>query len=128
MAPSSCLEHSFGTPWGLHQVFEKIGHNQPVGMIFESRKPTGNIATPNEIAKNYITTRILRLIGLEYGTNSGETCDSLRRYIYIHGTNQESKIGTPQSHGCILLSNRNILHLFQIIPPQTLVWIIPPEE
>ena len=127
LAPSSCLENSFGTPWGLHQVYEKIGQGEPMGMIFKSRLPSGIIATPNEESENLITTRILRLKGLEEGTNQGKGCDSFQRFVYIHGTNQESKIGTPQSHGCILLSNKDIIQLYKNTPNKSLVWITPPE-
>ena len=127
IAPSSCRENSFGTPWGLHQVYEKIGYNNPMGMIFKNRKPTGIVATPNRESENQITTRILRLKGLEEGINQGKHCDSFLRFIYIHGTNQENKIGIPQSHGCILLSNKDIIKLYKMIPNKTLVWIIPPK-
>ena len=98
-----------------------------MGMIFKSRLPTGIIANPNEESENLITTRILRLKGLEKGTNQGKGCDSLQRFIYIHGTNQESKIGTPQSHGCILLRNKDMVKLYKNTPNKSLVWITPPE-
>lgn len=70
-----------------------------------------------------ITTRILRLKGLEPGKNADGTCDSYQRYIYIHGTNREHAIGTPQSHGCILLKNRDMLTLYAAVSEQSLLWI-----
>ena len=70
-----------------------------------------------------ILTRILRLRGLEPGINSGPGIDSWERYIYIHGTNHEELIGTPISHGCVCMRNRDIIELYDSIQEETIVVI-----
>lgn len=122
----SCIEDSLGTPWGLHRIVEKIGEGEPRGMVFKGRKPTGLCYQQYDEAanrENLITTRILRLRGLEHGLNAGGNCDSWDRYIYIHGTNHEEKIGSPASSGCVQLSNADMLKLFKLVPEDTLVLI-----
>lgn len=124
--PPSCVENSLGTPSGLHRIAEKIGDGAPLGMIFKGRKPTGccyQDMPEEERTDNLITTRILWLEGLENGINRGEGCDTHARYIYIHGTNQESKLGSPNSHGCVLLANKEMLNLFNDVPSGTPVYI-----
>ena len=111
----SGIEDSLGTPWGLHEVCEKIGNQEPFGMVFEGRKATGKIfseCTPEKQQSNLITTRILRLKGLEPGINLGTPVDSFDRYIYIHGTPDSEPLGTPMSHGCIRMANRDVIALF----------------
>ena len=126
--PPSNQENSFGTPLGLHCVAEKIGDGVPIGGVFKARVYTGQhykdypIQDPDE-DELLITTRILRLHGLEIGKNSGPGCDTYERYVYIHGTNREEAIGTPQSHGCILLKNDDMLALYESVAEKTLVWI-----
>ena len=125
-APPSEREGSGGTPQGLHRVVERIGDDAPLGMIFEGRRPTGRIATippGNPDEPNRITTRIMRLRGLEPGRNAGPGCDSYERFIYIHGTNREDRIGTPASGGCVVLANHDMLRLFNDTSENTLVWI-----
>lgn len=124
----SCVENSGGTPTGLHVVCEKIGDGEPLDSVFVGRKPIGKTwrelkaeGEPPEKAR--VTTRILRLKGLEEGVNSGPGVDSCARYIYIHGTVFESEIGTPTSAGCITLLNRDILELFNAVPEGTLVHV-----
>ena len=73
--------------------------------------------------KNLITTRILRLNGLQEGINRGGDKDSFSRYIYIHGTNHEKRLGHPASSGCLQLSNINILDLFDLVEVGTHLWI-----
>ena len=122
----SCTEDSLGTPWGLHKVAAKIGDGEPEGMVFRGRRPTGQCYHQYDEEtnrENLITTRILRLRGLEEGLNAGGRCDSWDRYIYIHGTNHEEKIGTPASSGCVQLSNTDMLDLFALVPEDTLVLI-----
>lgn len=126
--PASCTENSFGTPWGLHSICEKIGEDAPVGTVFKGRQNTGSCyydLSDEENKKNLITSRILRLQGLEPGVNQGGNCDSFNRYIYIHGTNHENKIGKPASAGCIQMYNADIIRLFPIWPVNTLLWIDP---
>ena len=123
--PPSCQQDSLGTPTGLHHIAEKIGSGEPEGTVFKGRKPIAahwRELTTEQQAQNLITPRILRLRGDE-PANSGEQCCSFTRYIYIHGTNQEDKLGTPNSHGCILLSNIDIIDLFSRIEKNTPVLI-----
>ena len=90
------------TPLGLHQIAEKIGENEPSGVVFKERKviATNGKGNPNAL----ITDRILWLEGLESNYNRGGDLDSLQRYIYIHGIGDESLLGQPNSQGCIHLA------------------------
>ncbi len=116
-------EGSNMTPPGLHTVIQKIGEGEPAWTIFKSRESTGEIWKPGMESENQILTRILRLQGLQPGINSGPGIDSFERYIYIHGTNREDRIGTPNSHGCICMRNEDILTLFDLVEEGTLVHI-----
>jgi len=122
----SCIEDSLGTPLGLHEIAEKIGSGASSGSVFTSRVCTDRHFSelpPEELEKNLITSRILWLRGLEPGQNQGPGCDSYDRYIYIHGTNHEDLIGVPQSSGCVQMTNRDIIKLFDAIESGTHVWI-----
>jgi hypothetical protein len=116
------------TPLGLHRVHSKFGAGEPLGAVFESRRPTGKIApihtAPIDLPEDVITTRILWLEGLEAGKNRGNGVDSHTRYIYIHGTNEEGLIGRPASHGCIRMRNREVVELFDLVGPGTIVEIV----
>lgn len=116
------------TPLGLHKIAEKFGDNEPLGMIFKSRRPTGDLAKiltqPVKGEGDDVTTRIMWLQGLEPGVNEGPGIDSHARYIYIHGTPEEGLIGTPESHGCIRMKNQQVVALFNQVPVGTLVDII----
>ena len=108
---------SLGTPVGLHAIAEKIGAGIPPGIVFKGRVATGfhfneYPAGPEEQG-NLITTRILWLKGLEPGINQGGDVDTQKRYIYIHGTNREDRLGTPQSAGCVLMNNLDAIELFE---------------
>ena len=122
--PPSCLKGSLGTPDGLHRVAEKLGDHEPLGMVFKGRVPTGEFYWDLD-KDDLITTRILWLEGLEPGHNRGGDRDSRDRYIYIHGTNREDRLGEPQSGGCINMSNTDILELHNTVPVGTLVWLDP---
>jgi hypothetical protein len=116
------------TPPGLHRVAQRIGDAAPAGSIFQGRVATGQIAqilpAPGQRGPDdLITSRILWLEGLEEGLNRGANVDSLARYIYIHGTNEEGRIGTPASHGCIRMRNLDIIDLFPRVPLHSLVLI-----
>jgi lipoprotein-anchoring transpeptidase ErfK/SrfK len=93
-----------------------------------ARVYTGNIATiykDNTKSKtDDITTRILWLEGLEIGTNKGEGIDSFNRYIYIHGTSEEGRLGTLASHGCIRMKNKDVIDLYSKVAIGTLVLIL----
>lgn len=112
-------EGSEMTPRGLHEVRAKVGAGAPVGTVFVGRRPTGEICTPEtlraEPARDWILTRILWLRGLEPGRNRFGNVDSMRRYIYIHGTPHEADIGAPASHGCIRMRNADVVELFDLV-------------
>lgn len=110
------------TPLGLHQIVSKIGRNASLGAVFKHRRNTGKIAKCC-MKGDLITTRILRLAGLEKGINKGRGIDSFQRCIYIHGTPEEDLIGRPASHGCIRMKNRDIIILFDLVKRNTLVRI-----
>ncbi|HEU6447797.1 MAG TPA: L,D-transpeptidase [Verrucomicrobiae bacterium] len=127
----SCSTSRFGigqtegsncTPLGLHRIAEKIGAGERPGTVFRSREVVGHTSQP-EFADAKITTRILRLEGLEEGFNRGGNIDSHRRYIYIHGTADQKSIGAPASCGCIHLADTDLIPLFDLLPAGTLVWI-----
>lgn len=126
----SCCDGSLGTPWGLHVLAEKHGAGEPAGMVFVSREPTGerweDRADAGPDQKSLVTTRILRLRGLEPGLNSGEGIDSFERFIYIHGTNHPERFPENVSAGCLLMRDPDLLDLFEHVPVGTHVWISAP--
>jgi hypothetical protein len=115
-------EGSNCSPLGLHRIAEKIGAGAPAGTVFKGRKVIGHVSQP-EFVDAKITTRILWLEGLEPGFNRGGNVDSHARYIYIHGTADQSSIGKPSSCGCIHLADADLIPLFDLLPVGTLVWI-----
>jgi hypothetical protein len=119
------LRDSEGTPLGLHKIAEKIGDGAPWGTVFIGRKSTGKIFTEyaDWEAKGYVTSRILRLRGLQEGYNSGGNCDSYDRFIYIHGTAHEQAIGAPRGRGCINMLNGDVIELYRQIATGSLVLI-----
>lgn len=116
--------NSFRTPTGLHYIRERIGEGLPPWSILRERRPTGTVfdstGTPDS---DVITSRILRLSGMEAGVNEGGSVDSFARAIYLHGTADEASLGTPSSHGCIRMHNRDVIALFEEVPIGTLVVI-----
>ena len=122
------MNGSFCTPRGKHIIRAKIGAGQPENTIFVSRRPTGEIYTPELGAqypdRDWILTRILWLSVLEVGFNRLGECDTMRRYIYIHGTPDSVRLGIPGSHGCIRMHNADLIELFDIVPAGTAVEII----
>jgi lipoprotein-anchoring transpeptidase ErfK/SrfK len=119
---------SFCTPRGKHIVRAKIGAGQPPGAVFVRRRPTGEIWTP-ELHERYpgrdwILTRILWLSGREPGRNRLGEVDTMRRYIYIHGTPHSAELGKPGSIGCVRMRNHDIVELFDLVPPYTEVEIL----
>jgi hypothetical protein len=115
------VEGSNCTPLGLHRIAQKIGGGWPVGTAFKSRQAIG--FTWQGLSEAKITTRILWLEGLEPGLNRGGKVDSHSRYIYIHGTGDETTLGRPASCGCIQVSSDDLIPLFDRVPEGTLVWI-----
>lgn len=118
---------SLKTPLGWHRVRQKIGGGEPLGAIFVSRQSTGKQAAiftdSTDVSEDLILTRILWLEGCEPGLNQGGNNDTGRRYIYIHGTQEEGLIGQPASRGCIRMRNRDIIDLFDRTPFHVLVKI-----
>ncbi len=115
------------TPTGLHRIRIKIGEDEPENTVFVGRRATGEVYSPELAAqypeRDWILTRILWLQGLEWGHNRGGCVDSLKRYIYIHGTPDTEPMGQPASHGCIRMRNTDLLQLFEQVDTQTLVRI-----
>lgn len=122
-------QNSQRTPLGVHRVARKIGDNAPIGTLFRARRDTGrtvSILKDDRAADgDYVTTRILWLEGLEPGVNKGPGIDSFDRYIYIHGTAEEGRIGRPVSHGCVRMRNDEVIALFDQVAEGTLVEIRP---
>lgn len=111
------------TPRGLHIIRAKIGDQQPANTVFISRRPTGEIFNldmrtqfPN---RDWILTRIMWLSGLEPGKNRLGNVDTMRRYVYIHGTPDDVAMGVPGSKGCIRMRNSDIIELFDLVPVYT---------
>ena len=120
---------SLQTPLGLHRVARKIGDAAPAGTVFRGRESTGEIApvltgSGENAPGDRVTSRILWLQGLEPGINQGGDVDSFSRYIYIHGTDEEDRIGAPASHGCVRMRNQDVIGLFAQVPLNTLVLIL----
>lgn len=118
---------SFQTPRGQHLIRAKIGAGQPANTVFVRRRPTGEIWTP-ELAeqfpgRDWILTRILWLSGCEAGRNRHGCVDTMRRYIYIHGTPDVTDMTTPGSHGCVRMRNADLVELFDLVPCYTPVEI-----
>lgn len=118
--------NSFRTPTGLHRISEKYGDGVPMYGIFKDRVFTGELADPDfaGIDKDWITSRILWLDGLEPGVNQGGARDSHARYIYIHGTANERSLGTPSSRGCVRMANVDVIRLYEQVPIGALVAIL----
>jgi lipoprotein-anchoring transpeptidase ErfK/SrfK len=119
-----CNLDSNKTPIGLHTVVSKIGDGLPAGTLFKNRIPTNKVINkiPND-NKDYITSRIIRLGGLEEGINKGGNVDTFQRLIYIHGTPHIDKLGYPESHGCIRMGDDDVICLYKLINRKMLVLI-----
>jgi len=120
-------KNSFQTPIGTHYIRAKIGKGLPSLSIFEARRPTGRIwnkedaeSHPNQ---DWVLSRILWLSGKELGVNRLGSLDTMQRFIYIHGTPDESQLGEPFSHGCIRMSNDDVIELFDLVSAGTIVHI-----
>jgi lipoprotein-anchoring transpeptidase ErfK/SrfK len=118
---------SFQTPRGAHLVRAKIGAGAPVGAVFRGRRPTGEIYSEAlaraQPGRDWILTRILWLSGLEVGRNRLGDVDTMRRYIYIHGSPDSTPLGVPGSIGCVRMANAAIVELFDLVPAGTRVEI-----
>ena len=122
------IQGSNKTPLGLHKIKQKFGDETPENGRMIGRVFYGNIATiihdTSRSKTDDITSRILWLDGQEKGYNKGGNVDSYARYIYIHGTSEEGRLGTPSSHGCIRMKNKDIIELYDKIKLGTLVLIL----
>ena len=107
------------TPLGKLQVAEKIGDNAPPGTVFKSRRRTGEVVLANSPGRDPIVTRILWLRGLE-----AQNANAFRRDIYIHGTPEEWKIGSPASYGCVRMRSSDIIQLYNIVGTGAVVTIV----
>lgn len=107
------------TPLGKFRVAARIGDGVPLGAVFRSRQPTGENGL-GATAEDLVLTRILWLDGVEPAN-----ANTKGRYIYIHGTNHEAALGTPASHGCVRMRNRDIVALFDAVAVDTAVRILP---
>ena len=114
---------SFCTPRGRHIVRAKIGAGLPLNAVLVRRRPTGELWTPaldeQYPGRDWILTRILWLSGCERGTNRLGEIDTMRRYIYLHGTHDLAEMGKPGSIGCVRMRGRDIIELFELVPPYT---------
>jgi L,D-transpeptidase YbiS len=110
-------EGSMKTPTGQFRIGQKIGHNHLSGTIFKDREPIDQTAD-GALDDDLVMSRILWLEGLE-----AHNANSRNRYIYIHGTNHEDQIGEPASHGCIRMTNADVIELFDLVDEQTPVVI-----
>lgn len=125
------MANSLKTPLGLHRINEKIGDGVPKYGIFNRRLYVGTTAKklPQALQKkDYISTRILRLEGLQPGFNKGRdwigrVVDTEKRAVYIHGTTFENALGFPSTKGCVHMSADDVISLFNSVPIGTLVWI-----
>ncbi len=119
---------SFCTPRGKHIVRAKIGAGQPANAVFVRRRPTGEVWTPELHAqypgRDWMLTRLLWLSGCQPGFNRLGDVDTMRRYIYLHGTHEFAEMGKPGSIGCVRMRNADILELFERVAPYTPVDII----
>lgn len=110
---------SYCTPLGQHIIRAKIGSGQPENTVFVGRRPTGEIYSPELAAqfpgRDWILTRILWLSGCEVGFNRLGSVDTMRRYIYIHGSPDSVHMGQPGSIGCIRMRNADIVELFDLV-------------
>ncbi|WLT32962.1 L,D-transpeptidase family protein [Geothrix sp. PMB-07] len=118
-----CEEGSYRTPTGWHRIHARIGAGAEPGSVFRNRVATGEVWRGEAREEDLILTRVLTLDGQEEGWNRGPGRDSLERFIYMHGTNQEGQLGTPVSHGCVRLGNAEVLDLFDRVAEGDLLLI-----
>jgi lipoprotein-anchoring transpeptidase ErfK/SrfK len=118
---------SYCTPRGRHIVRARIGAGQPLNAVFVRRRPTGEVWSPQLHARfpgrDWMLTRLLWLSGCEPGRNRLGEVDTMRRYIYIHGSPDTAEMGRPGSIGCVRMRNADIVELFDLVPPYIAVHI-----
>lgn len=99
--------NSYRTPVGKHEIIAKIGKGLPAGAVLKSRSWNGEVLKPNAPGRDPIVSRILWLRGLESSNRN-----AMRRYIYIHGTTEENRLGQPASYGCIRMGMKDVVEVF----------------
>ena len=107
------------TPLGRLQIAKKIGENAPIGSVFKNRRPTGEVLTPNAPGRDPVVTRILWLTGTESRNEN-----AFRRTIYIHGTPEERRLGSPASYGCIRMGSKDVADLYNRVGTGADVFVI----
>lgn len=107
------------TPLGRMEVSRKIGDNAPAGAVFKARRPTGEVIKPNAPGRDPIVSRILWLKGTQ-----AQNRNAFKRFIYIHGTPEERRLGTPASYGCIRMGERDVIDLYKRVGLGADVFII----
>lgn len=119
------LKGSFQTPLGRHRIRARIGAGAALNTVFVGRRPTGELWSEELAAqsqrKDWILTRILWLSGLEPGLNRFGEVDTMRRYVYLHGSPATAEMGAPGSIGCIRMRNQDIVELFDLVSHKTTV-------
>lgn len=114
---------SFRTPRGRHVIRARIGAGAPANTVFVRRRPTGECWSPELAAshpgRDWILTRILWLSGCEPGFNRLGEVDTMRRFIYLHGSPDTAEMGVPGSIGCVRMRNRDIIELFDLVSAGT---------
>ena len=95
------------TPLGRLEIAQKIGGNARPGTVFKGRRPTGEVLRPNTPGRDPIVTRIMWLRGKE-----ASNANTFRRLIYIHGTPEERNIGRARSYGCIRMTSKDVIDLY----------------
>ena len=113
--PGSCRTHL-----GKHEVIAKIGNGLPTGAVLKSRQWNGEVLPPNAPGRDPIVSRILWLRGLE-----SQNRHAMGRYIYIHGTTEENRLGKPASYGCIRMGMRDVVNLYNQVPVGAKVVVTP---
>lgn len=107
------------TPLGRMQIAKKIGDNVTPGTVFKSRRATREVIKPNTPGRDPIVSRILWLNGCEQNNHN-----TFRRFIYIHGTPEEYRLGTPASYGCIRMGSKDVVDLYERVGTGADVFII----
>lgn len=117
------MSGSHCTPRGRHLIRARIGAGQAENTVFVARRPTGEIYSrqlgEQFPKRDWILTRILWLSGCEPGRNRLGNVDTMRRYVYIHGSPDSTPMGRPGSIGCIRMHNADIIELFDLVAPYT---------
>lgn len=118
---------SYCTPLGKHVIRAKIGAGLPIGAVLKGRRWTGEICDADSYRqdpdRDWILTRVLWLSGCQPGYNRFGDVDTMKRYVYIHGTPDAVDLTKPKSRGCVRVANQDVLKLFDMLPPATPVVI-----